>query len=182
MKGPLLAVAATMCVAALLYQLHGSFWETVNTPLPPVSVGAVAAPEPAPPPTPAAVASPAPAVDRARAEADARFQSGVALQEDAKYDAALAELTRATELAPDHVEAWWRLHEIYATTQRHPEGLAALDRVEALTPNTGRVAFARAFHLSFMADKTRMLAELKRACDLGFSRGCESYEQERTRR
>jgi tetratricopeptide (TPR) repeat protein len=75
---------------------------------------------------------------------DVRMFAGRLLLDLHKLVPAAAQFDAATKIKPDSVEAWKELSAVLVINQNYTEGLAALDRLKALGPETPGQLFFRA--------------------------------------
>src|SRR5213593_989349 len=74
-------------------------------------------------------------------EADVHVAQAIIAIDERRYDAALAELTRALEIAPDHVEALYYTGVVYAAQRRPDLAVPFLEKARAKAPADPAVGF-----------------------------------------
>src|SRR5438309_5081073 len=81
-------------------------------------------------------------------EADVHVAQAIIAIDERRYDAALAELKRALEIEPDHVEALYYTGVVYAAQRRPDLALPFLEKARAKAPRTRRSASSSASRTS----------------------------------
>ena len=74
-------------------------------------------------------------------EADVYVAQAILDIDDKRYDAALANLKKALEVAPDHVEALYYTGVAYAAQRKPEQGVPFLEKARAKAPNDAAIAF-----------------------------------------
>jgi len=74
-------------------------------------------------------------------EADVHVAQAIIAIDERRYDAALAELKRALEIEPDHVEALYYTGVVYAAQRRPDLALPFLEKARAKAPADPAIGF-----------------------------------------
>jgi tetratricopeptide (TPR) repeat protein len=130
---------------------------------------------------PASDASTAPSKEASAETEDAAAYSrrGTALAARRDFDQAIAALTRACELAPDHPEYFYQRAIVYWQMKRPAPAMADLDRALKLKPDDLRALVARAELLLQAGEKPRAIADLDAADAVAPKQADERYAMAR---
>jgi tetratricopeptide (TPR) repeat protein len=111
------------------------------------------------------------------AAADSRRGTALAARQD--FDQAIAALTRACELAPDHSEYFYERAIVYRQMKRSAPAMADLDQALKLKPDDLRALVLRAELLLQAGEKPRAIADLNAADAVAPKQADERYAMAR---
>jgi len=94
-----------------------------------------------------------------------------------EYQKAIEDMRQVLRLNPSYTKAHRSLGWAYYETGKYDEAIQALDRYINANAKDGWAFYERALAYHKKGDVPTALKNAKKACDLGFKRGCDVYKR-----